>query len=58
MTARLEELFFFHSRTQRKDDMEKLSRRIKEKRLSFPHDVLPEFPRRNLLIEVTNACNH
>ena len=43
---------------QRKVDMEKLSSRIKEKRSSFPHEILPEFPCRNLLIEVTNACNH
>ena len=38
--------------------MNKLSSRIKEKRSTFPHEVEPEFPQRNLLIEVTNACNH
>lgn len=38
--------------------MNKLSARIKEKRASFPHELVPEFPCRNLLIEVTNACNH
>jgi MoaA/NifB/PqqE/SkfB family radical SAM enzyme len=38
--------------------MTQLEERIKKKLKDFEHSVNTDFPKKNLLIEVTNACNN